>query len=259
MLKFPPKKLEGKSKHEYKRRMEQEGPRASPVSGPMLGRVFPHREIVSGKKRSLAFSREGIQAADASRSESWGEDAAMGAVSPAVVSALVDPLAIYTFKITTFAGFSSSAGGTLYGYISFNPSGVSEYTTLSALFDLVRIKECKLTLTNANPHSDGYAVGNVKTVCYVACDSAKTATTPTSIQTVVDCPNLLAMPLGSDAAHVITYKAPKDLNWADTAAPIPGPYAGCYGQWMLASSSLTVSVPYLNYVSEIVYEFTSRT
>jgi hypothetical protein len=226
-----------------------------------------HGEVQRGKKaKRIALDKNhqiylvGKLAARASElSESEPGDELGDSVSPGVMQSLIDPLAIYTFKITTNATFASSAGGTLLQYITFDPTGATEYTLLSGLFDLVRVKEAKCSFTNFNPHSDGYAVGNIKSAVYIACDSAKTATLPTSIASVGDCPNLMTMCLGSTKTHIIWYKAPKDLNWATTSSPVPGPYAGCYGEWMIATGGLTVSVNYLSYISEIVYEFTSRT
>jgi hypothetical protein len=258
-----------KSLHEYKNRPDGKkqvaaGPVEAPSAVPDFKVPAPvHGEVVKGKKKkaiALHKSHQIYQVAKMAASFEPGASEEVGdAVSPGVMQSLIDPLAIYTFKLTTQSGFSSSAGGTLYQYITFDPTAATEYTYLSNLFDLVRVKEAKLTLTNVNPHADGYATGYVKTVLYVACDSARTAAAPSNIQAVIDCPNILTMPLGSSKAHVIWYKAPKDLNWATTSAPTPGPYAGCYGEWMLATNSLSFSQSYVSYLSEIVYEFTSRT
>jgi len=177
--------------------------------------------------------------------------------------ALLDTNSVYPFRLTNVATWSTTAGGVLAGFVSFDPSNIPlpEYATLSALFDQVRLSWARLTITNVNPHSDGYAVGNQKYGTFVACDPGLTATTPGSIAAVIDCPNVLVFNLASPKTFHIEYKARgrQENAFARTSTPAPGPYAGCYGQFQWYNGGLTVSTAYIQTMFEGFYEFTSRT
>jgi len=195
------------------------------------------------KKKGRGFSSE---------SEEYDE-------SVAAAKLFIDPMVKYRFKITTTGNATSSVPGVVAGYISFNPAGLSEYTSISALFDYVRLVEAKATLIAINPHSDGYATGRINAFIAVSCDAGQTAGTPGSLGTVIDCPNLLCFSPAEPKPQVIKYFAPSDLNWANVAAPIPGAFAGCYGEFQYYQSGLSSAVAYFSYVYEGIYEFTSRT
>lgn len=178
--------------------------------------------------------------------------------TPSVAKALFDPLAVYPFKITQTGQFSSSVAGTIFTNTFWNPTGIAEYTSLSTLFSLVRIRRARVHVTAINPHADGYAAGRIAGVLFVSCDYGLSGTNPSSVQNVIDCPNIIVVSLGSTKTHVLD--TPNiDNEFAATATPAPGPYAGCYGQFSYGSTGLTVSTLYVQWTLECVYEFTSRT
>jgi hypothetical protein len=174
---------------------------------------------------------------------------------------LIDPMVRYQFKMTSTANISSNVAGVINGYVSFDPTGLggSEWTYLSGLFDYVRLVEARLTLIAINPHSDGYATGRINAFVPFSCDAGRTATAPGSIAAVIDCANLVCVSPAEPKPQIIRYKAPSDLNWATTLAPVPGAYAGCYGQFQFYQTGLSVSLQYISYVYEGIYEFCSRT
>lgn len=177
---------------------------------------------------------------------------------PTISKSLFDPLAVYPFKITQTGQFSSSVAGNIFTNTFWNPTGVGEFTSLSTLFSVVRIRRAKITLTSINPHADGYATGRIGGILFCACDYGLSGTNPSTIQAVIDCPNLLIMSLSSTRNHVLD--TPNINNeFASTVTPAPGPYAGCFGQFSIAASGLTVSTLYVQWTLECVYEFTSRT
>jgi hypothetical protein len=174
---------------------------------------------------------------------------------------LIDPMVRYQFKMTSTGNITSSAGGVVNGYVSFDPTGLggSEWGYLSGLFDYVRIVQARLTLVAINPHADGYATGRINAYVAFSCDAGKTATSPGSLAAVIDCANLVCVSPAEPKPQLIHYKAPGDLNWATVAAPIPGAYAGCYGQFQYYQSGLSNTIQYLSYIYEGIYEFCSRT
>jgi hypothetical protein len=189
------------------------------------------------------------------------EDSKMVLSSPAssFASILVDPKVPYYFRLQTNGAISSNGAGSIITYLNFDPSGISEFTSLATLFNEVRCVSNTLHLNNTNPHSDGYAVGNIKTSIAVACDIGKNSINPSSYDIVLDCPNSRFWPLGCDKTLTMKVTMPKDLNFAATSSPVPNPYAGCYGEWQFYATGLTVSVEYLRYNWVGVYEFRSRT
>jgi hypothetical protein len=178
-----------------------------------------------------------------------------------IAKCLVDPGQSYYFRLASYATVSSSGGGTLSGYQTFNPTGITEFSSyLQNLFNQVRLVEAKVHWTNVNPHSDGYAVGPQKFVVPVGCDMGLTATTPGSIAIVWECPNTKLVQLGSPRNTVIEAKVDRSItDFALCSAPVPGPYAGCYGQIQWYNAGLTVSTAYATIFYEGVYEFRSRT
>jgi hypothetical protein len=187
------------------------------------------------------------------------EESAQESLMPSVARSLMDPMAIYTFKITTVSAHASSVAGSILLNTFFNPAGVGEFNSLSALFDMVRIAYAKITISNRNPHADGYATGVTKGTLFIACDAGLSGTNPASVQSVVDCPNVKAINLGSSEIHTLSYKPPVDIGWAGTSSPAPAPGYGCYGQFSMGAANLTVSTTYYDWMLECVYEFTSRT
>jgi len=179
-----------------------------------------------------------------------------------VSRALIDTNAIYPVRLVVQGIMATSGAGVLSGFVSFDPSNIPlpEYASLQALFDMVRLAEAKISFVNINPHADGYATGQERRALYVSCDAGLTATTPGSIQTVIDCPNTLMFCLASDGRHSTTYKMPNRnfVSFARTTTPAPGPYAGCFGQFQWYQSGLAVSTNYCTYYYEGIYEFTSR-
>jgi hypothetical protein len=175
-----------------------------------------------------------------------------------LASTLVDPNVVYTFRLVAWSNMASSIGGVVSGFSNFDPTGNAEFTALKGLFGLVRLKESRFTITMFNPHSDGYATGQIRAPIFISCDGGKNSTTPTSVQSVIDCPRSKMISTGDTGTHTLVYKA-KDVPFADVAAPAPGPYAGCYGEWQWYASGLTASITYATFMIEYVIEMTART
>jgi hypothetical protein len=172
----------------------------------------------------------------------------------------IDPNLIYKFRLASTGSIQTSVGGVASGYINLNPNDFTgtEYASLSALFDYVRFVRAKLTLIAINPHSDGYAAGRVNAQIFISCDGGKNSVTPGTVQSVIECPNTLCFATGEAKPQHIAYSA-MPHEWALTTSPIPGPFAGCYGEFQYYTSGLSISTFYANYLLEAEYEFSSRT
>lgn len=176
----------------------------------------------------------------------------------AASSVLVSPNVTYKFRLANLSAFSSDIGGVLAWAFAFDPSAITEFTTLSSLFNEVRIVQAKLTLINHNPHGDSAAAPVLKPGLVCGTDIGLAGTTPASAAAVYENPDSIIIPLGSDLPHYL-HSQRFDNDFALTVAPIPGPYAGCYGQFQGYQSTCSVSTKYLECLFEGIYEFTSRT
>jgi len=175
-----------------------------------------------------------------------------------IASALVDPKAVYPFRLQTLGDLSSIVTGVIAGSLNFDPSGVTEFAYLTNLFNEVRLHSITLEIGSWNPHADGYAAGRVHGPVYIACDMGKIGTTPTSKDQVSDCPNSVSHNTGSTELTKLHFKAPSDLNFSPVSAPAVEPYSGCYGSWLYRGDSFTASTVYLYYRWIGIYEFRSR-
>jgi len=173
---------------------------------------------------------------------------------------LLDNNQIYRFKLAYRQIYSSSVGGTLSGYLSVDPTVISysEFSTLSALFNEVRIVKAQAIISNCNPHYDAFAAGDTKNSLAFCWDDPLSSTTPTSYNQVIDNAAVWILNLGSPKTMTMDATI-TDRNWASTLTPSPGPYAGCGGQFSYYATGLTVSAPYFESYIFVEMEFRNRT
>jgi hypothetical protein len=178
--------------------------------------------------------------------------------SMSLSKSLLDPNTIYKFRLVNQNYFTASAGGVLSGYITFDPSGFAEYSTLSALFNEVRITRAVVHLANLNPHADGYLAGPSKFGLFVSPNLGFTAAVPGSTLQVLENQGGVVHHLASPRVTKLSVDV-KSNSFAAVATPVPGPYAGCFGQFEFYQSGLNGTVGYFEYYYEGEYEFRSRT
>jgi hypothetical protein len=180
--------------------------------------------------------------------------------SVGIAKSLIDPRTIYRFRLIDFNSFSSSGAGVLAAYISCSPSvtSFSEYSSLTNLFTEVRLVAARLTICNVNPHADGYATGFVKSDVAMNYNDLSVSTTPSSVLAVLDNAHSWLHPLGKSSHSQYVAKVSSNREFADTATPAPGPYAGCTGQFSIYQSALTASTTYIDYFLECEFEFRNR-
>ena len=209
------------------------------------------------EKKNSEFAKFLFSKLPPTEGEMLDDDEPSSAIS--IAQCLVDPNQVYRFRLVTYQTLTSSAAGVLSGFQTFNPASFTEYSSyLSSLFNQVRIVEARGHWTNVNPHADGYATGFQKYAVPFACDLGLTNTTPSSILIVYECPNSKLVQLASEQNTTLIAKITGN-EFALTSSPVPGPYAGCYGQFQWYQSNLTVSTAYATLYFEAVYEFRSRT
>jgi len=175
---------------------------------------------------------------------------------------LSNPQSVYRFR-GTLIGQLSSTSDVIAATITLDPSAYTEYADFSALFSEIRVVSSKLTLVPYVP----YSVSNGGTVAQTTTGSAacglnlgNTATAPASRPAVFSIPGSKPVSLTWPKPTVFTGKIPT-MNWALVSAPVPGPFAGCYGSWDFYLSGVDASMVnavQMEYYIENVYELRGR-
>jgi hypothetical protein len=220
------------------------------------------RQLVSSKS-SKKKKQKGGRKSPLSVGLSQEEDPLEGGeamMSVSMARSVLDPRSVYRFRLIDFNSFSTSGAGVLAAYISCSPSvtSFSEYTSLTNLFTEVRLVAARSHICNVNPHADGYATGFVKSDLAMNYNDLSVSTTPASVLAVLDNAHSWLHPLGKSTVSTYSAMVSKDRQFADTAAPSPGPYAGCTGQFTIYQSALTASTTYIDYFLECEFEFRNR-
>lgn len=207
------------------------------------------KSILSGKRR---YNHIETQSLLESKSES-----AEGA-SSSVARMLVNPQSTYEFRLISTGSLQASGGGTLYANLDWDPSASSEWSSIDALFDEVRLIRCRLRLFATNAPSGTalpgpLALGSRPALANVA---------PTTFNQVCQLPDMKFFPVHAYAlSNEIIFNSPGRPNkvWASVSSPAPSVDQGCYGQFEMAvAGSLVASAFYYVYCIEYFVEMRSR-
>jgi len=189
-----------------------------------------------------------------------GESDPVSASAVSLASNLLSSNEVYTFILRSAASISASNVPTLLSYINWDPSGLSEWTSISALFTEARLVRCRVFIQGTN--TAGVA-GQVPTIL-IGSQPALNTVTPTgtsSVMNTADCklfsPSIYAL------EHPFTHSSPMRPNklWAPIAAPASQVDAGTYGQFSLVApvaAALVASAQYLEVLIEYEVEVRAR-
>jgi hypothetical protein len=153
----------------------------------------------------------------------------------------------YTVRLVA-TGQSTFAAGTGILSSSFqcdpSASSLSEWSTFAALFDEVKCVGFEVWLAPIDDSSTltqsyGFNVGSFTRTVSAPASAAAVAVAPDSV--------LLNPQNTSALAYCHRMKYPKDILYAPTSSPTPGPYAGCPGSIQVYGVG-TPSAGALNYV-----------
>jgi len=169
-----------------------------------------------------------------------------------VMMSMLDPQATYLFRLTGWSDLTPAAT-VIAQAINFDPSSSSEYSSLSAIFGTVRLHSCTLHITPNHASS----VTTLMPPIFVGADGGKNSVTPASKNAVIECPISRIFPSLAVQTLSVQYKA-YNMEWATVAAPVPGPYAGCYGQFSVYGDGFTIATAIFTFMVEKFVEFSSR-
>ncbi len=149
------------------------------------------------------------------------------------------PQTVHRFRLTTYGVMSAGATGQLLNTQTVDPSAFTEFSDLSALFSEIRIVRARVHMCMRRIHSDATSGANVNDYdagFAVGFDPAITTTAPTSPQNVYAIAGAKLIPSNMVATQTFEAKIPQ-MAWAAITSPVPGPYAGCYGAFQMASAN----------------------
>ncbi len=223
------------------------------VVRPVLKSARPLRFVSDGK----TIRAEGDAKQDVT---GWEDDVPKGdemlksSGGGGLAASLVNPNQVYRFRLTLVGGsVSSDAGGLIATVATCDPTSYSEFSDLNDLFTEIRLVRSVLHIAVYNP-----AQLTKTQPMVVVFNPAVTSTAPTSEAQLWAIPGARIMSLS--ALNPVTFNADISGNsWALFSAPVPGPYAGCYGAWQIyCNGVLNTSAKYFYYYLENEYDVRSR-
>jgi len=175
--------------------------------------------------------------------------------SSSIPISLIDPSAVYRVRMTDAYQFGTDSGGTLAKAITLDPTTSPDFGGITALFSEIRVISSVLHLSGVSVYNSSTTAARF--LLPVALDLDNVNSNPASTQDVWSIAGAKVVNLNSPEIHTIRAKIPQ-MGWADMAVPAPGPYAGCWGAWVMYRANMDLSKPYVDAFIESVYEVRGR-
>jgi len=173
-------------------------------------------------------------------------------------SFLVDPKLIYEFRLVQLQTLTAAVN-VLAGYVNVDPTASDEWSSMSGLFSVYRVKTARLTICPIN--SGSTSTTNGRPWLIVATEVGLNSVTPNNGQKAMDAPNSRIISLMPGMPH-------ENYQWQFTKGTLPlswqaltgslEPYAGAWGQFSFYGQTAGASDTVQTAV-EIVVEMSGRT
>jgi len=171
---------------------------------------------------------------------------------------------IYPFRLASEHQYSASAGGIINAVLDNDPSTTPEYTSLTALFSLVRITRARYRIVRAVSTAvpTTVSVGAFRPMMFVPL--IDNAGAPGSYAQTEDSPNVVMYDYAFDtSAHGMTvqqvFRGTETPLWADTSVPASATsFQGCPGCLQIYGESMPVTTECIFVMRELFLEFTNR-
>jgi len=186
-----------------------------------------------------------------------------------IASSLLSQDTVYDFRLASGnIAMTSNGSGVVQSFLSADPSGGSgstwtatEWTALTSLFTEVRLRAVRMHICWSAPF-DTNAWQSLTTLLAITPSLVSISSNPASIAAVWDNPesklfNVNLLRSGSGIS-IIELRPRTLLNFATTAVPNPGSYAGCPGSIAWYGLGFPISANIGSYVIEGFYEFRNR-
>lgn len=167
---------------------------------------------------------------------------------------LVDQKAVYTFRIAFYTNLNSDGAGNLLQSVLWDPTGLSEFTQLSSLFDQVRLNQASLSIMPINQGSNGVPL-------FIAAnlDDAANPANALAVLSLPNCKYINASWAGGPEVQKIYSPVHPNSKWADCGAAAPGPDTGCYGGFWIGNPKVLLATQAMcTAVVELFLDFRAR-
>ena len=182
-----------------------------------------------------------------------------------VARSLVDPNAIYGFRLARFVTFTSTVGGVIDQTINNDPSALTpEWTSITSLFSQVKILKVRYTFTRLQATAiptTTTAGGYYPIVLALNYDDVGVAG---SYSGALDSPHWKAWnyafeTTGSGPTLELSFSGEHEPLWADVNTPASSTlYQGCPGNLQIYGSNIPVSTEAFGCVQELFIAFMNR-
>jgi hypothetical protein len=156
----------------------------------------------------------------------------------------------YVIKFRYAGSLDTTGSGTGFAAAPWDVSAAADFSSAAALF-----AECKVVAAQIEAATQQIASSsNVR--CYMGLDYSVTNTAPASEGAVLQLEDLKLFS-ASVTIPIKEHRKIGQMAWAACSSPVPGPYAGLYGQWSLCAVG-TNSTGAFNYLVTVWVEFRGR-
>lgn len=165
-----------------------------------------------------------------------------------------NPLGEIPARIVDFGALNSNSSGVLSTYIACDPSTftVGDWKQYNAMYGEVKLLAAKIVFFRGQSNT---------AIRPVACaGTLGTTGAPTSYIGVLDNPRSLYFVPAADTSNrgrTLSLKW-RNLNFANTATPDPGSFAGCPGGFGVYGDNLTATSTVLDYFIEVIVVLRNR-
>jgi hypothetical protein len=223
--------------------------------------VPPYRRKVGTGKRASSSDHKIMKSLI--RNNSPGEVTDF-AESP--MSSLMDNTMTYRFLLCSTHQLSSSAGGIINTIQDNDPSTTGEWSSLTALFSLCRLKKATYIISRsvATAIPTTVSVGAFRPIKFAAL--MDNAGSPGSYAQIEDSPNCVTYnyafdqsPHGFTTSYTFKHQPDPDDYWADTSAPASSTsQTGCPGGLQVYGESIPVSTEVIFFTRQLLIDFKNR-
>ena len=156
----------------------------------------------------------------------------------------------YALLFRYAAALDTGAGGTAFVAMPWDVSATADFSSAAALFAECKVHEARVHIQSQSPGVNA----NVRSLYGV--DYSVSNSAPASEAAVLQLEGLKMHSTNLTTQTTVSSKAGL-LAWASTSSPVPGPYAGLYGQFS-ASAVGSNSTGATNYLVEVLVIFRGR-
>jgi hypothetical protein len=157
---------------------------------------------------------------------------------------------LYVLKFRYAASLDTGGSGTGFAAAPWDVSAAADFSSAAALF-----AECKVVATQIEAATQ-LPTSGANARCLMGADYSVTNSAPASEAAVLQLEDIKLFSI-STAVPICEHRKVTEMAWAACSSPVPGPYAGLYGQWSLSAAGSN-SIGAFNYLVTVWVAFRGR-